>query len=249
VREGHDPRRFTLLAGGGAAGLHAVALARELDIPRVVVPCLAPVLSALGLLTTDVRHEISQGYVGELEATLAPELSRLIAGLTQEGTHRLAAAGVPDMAREFNFGVDLIYANQVHVLTVPLEPEDLATDGWLSQLRICFEKLYRKRYGYNQPDQPIHIRTVRLAAVGRLLRPNLTEDISGSTQSVQPVGERSVYLGKWVTASVYNLEGLRPDRRRLSGPAVVDGEYTTVLLPPGCSAEVDRWGGLIIDVS
>jgi N-methylhydantoinase A len=153
------------------------------------------------------------------------------------------------MAREFNFGIDLLYANQVHVLTIPLEPEDLATDGWLSQLRIRFEKSYRTRYGYHQPGQPIHIRTVRLAAVGRLPRPKLTEGTSGSTQPVQPVGERSVYLGEWVTASVYNLKGLQPGRRRVSGPAVVDGEYTTVLLPPDCSAEVDPWGGLIIDVS
>ena len=76
VREGHDPRRFTLMAGGGASGLHVVDLARELGIPRVIVPRLAPALSALGLLTADVRYELVRACTGELRSMTSARLFR-----------------------------------------------------------------------------------------------------------------------------------------------------------------------------
>jgi len=248
VREGHDPRRFTLLAGGGTAGMHAVALARELGIPRVVVPRLAPVISALGLLATDVRHELIGACVGELGAMSVADLQRAIEGLAEEGQRHLAAGGTPERYRVLNFGVDLFYANQVHALRVPLEDEDLLPDNWPGRLRRRFEAKYRARYGYHQPDQPVQMRAIRLTAIGRLQRPQLATPTPGPTRSTEPTGERPVYLGEWVPASVYVFEELVPGER-FSGPAVVDGDYTTVLLPPACYAEVDPWGGLIIHVS
>jgi N-methylhydantoinase A len=248
VREGHDPRRFTLLAGGGAAGLHAVALARELGIPRVVVPRLAPVLSALGLLATDVRQELARACVGELGVMPAAELQHLVDNLADEGQSRLDVAGVPSSNRLLNFSVDLLYANQVHALTVSLKTKDLLTGNWPSLLRTRFETAYHARHGYYQSDQPVHVRAVRLAAIGRLPRPQLARGSAGAARPALPVGERTIYLGDWTQACVYRLERLSPGEI-IPGPAVVDGDYTTVLLPPGCGAEVDDWGGLIIDVS
>jgi len=248
VREGHDPRRFTLLAGGGAAGMHAVALARELGIPRVVVPRLAPVISSLGLLATDVRHELVGACVGDLGAMSLADPQRIVEGLAEEGQRRLAAGGTSERDRVLDFGVDLLYANQVHALTVPLEDADLLPANWPSRLRSRFEASYRARYGYHQPDQPVKARAIRLTALGRLHRPQLATHTPESARSTQPIGTRPVYLGEWLPASVYLFEELVPGDR-LPGPAVVDGDYTTVLLPPGCYAEVDPWGGLIIYVS
>jgi N-methylhydantoinase A len=85
VRKGYDPRRFALLAGGGAAGLHAVALARELGIPRVVVPRLAPVLSALGLLAADVRYELAAACVGELGKMAVARPRQIVEHLMKQG--------------------------------------------------------------------------------------------------------------------------------------------------------------------
>jgi N-methylhydantoinase A len=248
VREGHDPRRFTLLAGGGAAGMHAVTLARELGIPRVVVPRLAPVISALGLLATDVRHELVGACVGELGTMSVADIQRVLEGLVEEGNRRLASGGITDRDRVLDFSVDLLYGNQVYPLTVPLEDTDLLSDNWPSCLRSRFEAIYCARYGYDQPDQPVQARAIRLTAIGRLQRPQLATSTPGSARSTGPIGERPVYLGEWVPASVYVFEDLVPGER-FSGPAVEDGNYTTVLLPPGCHAEVDPWGGLIIHVS
>jgi N-methylhydantoinase A len=246
VRKGYDPRHFTLLAGGGAAGLHAVALARELGIPRVVVPRMASTLSTLGLLAANVRYELATACVGELRGMVVARLRRIVEHLIKQGYRRLAAAGVPEANRTLNLSADLLYANQVHALTVPLEEADL-TDDWPDQLRVRFDDSYRARYGYYQPNQAVHIRALRLAAVGRLARPRLLNNGQNATLSTGPVRERAIYLGEWVQATVLRLEGLAPGER-LSGPAVIDGDYTTVLLPPECGAEVDPWGGLIIDV-
>ena len=248
VRQGHDPRRFTLLAGGGAAGMHAVALARELGIPRVVIPRLAPVISALGLLATDVRHELVGACVGELAAMSVAVPQRVVADLADEGRRRLAAGSTPERDGVLDLGVDLLYANQVHALTVPLEDADLLSHNWPNHLRNRFEAIYRARYGYDQPDQPVQARAIRLTAIGRLHRPQLATSMRGSVRSSEPIGQRPVHLGEWTPASVYQFEELVPGER-LSGPAVVDGDYTTVLLPPACYADVDPWGGLIIHVS
>jgi N-methylhydantoinase A len=248
IREGHDPRRFTLLAGGGAAGLHAVALARELAMARVIVPRLAPVLSTLGLLATDVRHEFSRPCVGELEAMPSEKVQGLIDELTDSGGNRLREADIPELGRVLRLSVDLLCGNQVHTLNVPLEEEDLLPGNWPSRLRARLEMIYRRRYGYYQPDQPVHARTIRLAAVGRLPQPALARSQIDSVRPAKPIGERPTYLGAWVPTAVYRLEQLAPGET-LSGPAVVDGDYTTVLLPPQCQAEVDPWGGLSIHVS
>jgi N-methylhydantoinase A len=209
---------------------------------------LAPVISALGLLATDVRHELVGACVGELGTMSVADIQRVLEGLVEEGNRRLASGGITDRDRVLDFSVDLLYGNQVYPLTVPLEDTDLLSDNWPSCLRSRFEAIYCARYGYDQPDQPVQARAIRLTAIGRLQRPQLATSTPGSARSTVPIGERPVYLGEWVPASVYVFEDLVPGER-FSGPAVVDGNYTTVLLPPGCHAEVDPWGGLIIHVS
>jgi N-methylhydantoinase A len=171
---------------------------------------------------------------------------RILEGLGKEGQHLLAAAGVPEENRVLHLSADLLYANQVHALTVPLEEGDL-TDNWPDRLRARFEQSYRARYGFQQPDQPLHARAFRLAAIGLLPRPRLANGRPETTSSTGPTGMRPIYLGEWVQATIYRLEGLMPDER-FSGPVVVDGDFTTVLLPPDCEAEVDPWGGLVVDV-
>jgi N-methylhydantoinase A len=245
IREGHDPRHFALLAGGGAAGLHAVALARELSMTRVIVPRLAPVLSTLGLLATDVRHELSRSCVGDLETIPSDKVQHLMDRLAESGRRRLQEAELPDLERALHFSVDLLYGNQAHALNIPLEAEDLLPGNWPLRLRARFEAIYRRRYGHDQPEQLVHAQTIRLAAIGRLPQPRLTRTQSGWTRPARPIGERLTYLDAWVPTAVYRLEQLAPGET-LSGPAVVDGDYTTILLPSECHAQVDPWGGLSI---
>ncbi len=248
VREGHDQRRFALLAGGGAAGLHAVAVARELAMARVIVPRLAPVLSTLGLLTTDVRHELSQPCVGSLDTMSSDKVQGLVDGLVDSGRDRLEEADIPEQERVLGFSMDLLYGRQVHTLNVPLEEEDLLPGNWPSRLQARFEMVYRERYGYYQPDQSVHARTIRLAAIGRLPQPQVARSQVDSVRPAKPIGVRLTYLGAWVPTAVYRLAQLAPGET-LSGPAVVHSDYTTILLPPPCQAEVDPWGGLSIHVS
>jgi N-methylhydantoinase A len=171
----------------------------------------------------------------------------LIDELADSGQSRLGETGITELEEVLRFSVDLLYGNQVHALNVLLEERDLLPGNWPSRLRTRFETVYRRRYGYYQPDQPVHARAIRLAAIGRLPQPQLDRGQKGMARPAKPIGERPTYLGAWVPTAVYRLEQVTPGET-LSGPAVVDGDYTTVLLPPECHAEVDPWGGLSIDV-
>jgi N-methylhydantoinase A len=248
IQAGHDPRHCALVAGGGAAGLHAVALARELGIQRVIVPKLAPFLSTLGLLATDTRYELAQACVGELDALSVAELRHIIDSLSEEGQYHLDAAGIPESARTLDFSADMLYANQVESLNVRLDMEDFRSDNWSARLRTRFDAHYRTHYGYHQPVQPVHMRTIRLSAIGRLPQPQLEQGRIERTRPAQPVGTRLIYLDEWVQAPLYRLEALSPGEM-LSGPAIVEGTYTTILLPEKCEATVDLWGGLTIHVA
>jgi N-methylhydantoinase A len=168
--------------------------------------------------------------------------------LADSGWSLLGETGITELEELLHFSVDLLYGNQVHTLNVLLKEQDLLPGNWPWRLRARFEIVYRRSYGYCQPDQPVHARTIRLAAIGRLPQPRLATGQVDSVWPAKPVGERLTYFGAWVPTTVYRLEQLAPGET-LSGPAVVDGDYTTVLLPPQCRAEVDPWGGLSIHVS
>jgi N-methylhydantoinase A len=212
---------------------------------RVILPRLAPVLSTLGLLATDVRHELSRPCVGALDTMPSDRVQHLMDGLAESGRSRLEEAELPGLERALHFSMDLLYGNQSHALNIPLEAEDLLASNWPSRLHTRFEAIYRRRYGYDQPEQLVHARTIRLAAIGRLPQPRLARSQSGWSRPARPISERLTYLGDWIPTDVYRFEQLAPGET-LSGPAVVDGDYTTVLLPSKCHAQVDPWGGLSI---
>src|SRR6185436_10633635 len=117
VRRGVDPRRFTLVAFGGAAGLHVMEVARLLEIRRVVVPNVAAVLSAWGMLATDLRYEMVRSHVSEVGRLTAPRLRRLFAGLEAQGRQRLRGF---EGAVEIRRALDMRYGEQIFEIGVPL---------------------------------------------------------------------------------------------------------------------------------
>ncbi len=128
VRRGVDPRRFALLAFGGAAGLHVTALARQLELGRVIVPRLAAVLSAWGMLTSDLRYEIARSHVGDASQLDADALRRLYAEMEAEGRERLAAAGFAGEVR-IQRSADMRYGEQIFEVAVDLDRTRLGRPG------------------------------------------------------------------------------------------------------------------------
>jgi N-methylhydantoinase A len=242
ARRGVDPRRFALLAFGGAAGLHITEVARMLEISRVVVPRVAAVLSAWGMLATDLRYELVRTHVGEVHKIGSAELRRLFAEMEAEGQTRLARAfSGPVSVRR---AADMRYGEQIFEITVPLDGIDVDAPDLLEQVVERFHRRHEELYTYSAPDQEVVLVNLRLAVVGEL--PTLpAEPTVEAGGMVAPRGSRRAYLGTWQEVAVYDLDALRPGHE-VQGPAIFESATTTVLVRRGDRAMVTPHGWLDI---
>jgi N-methylhydantoinase A len=244
VRRGVDPRRFALLAFGGAAGLHATAIARQLDLARVVVPRVAAVLSAWGMLATDLRFEVARTHIGDTAGLDGAAVKALFDNMEAEGLARLRASfdGPVDTARS----VDMRYGEQVFEITVPLDDVDWTAADPLPQIVDRFHRRHEALYTYALRDQDPVLVNARAVVAGILSElPQEPELAAGPP--VPPRAERRIYLDDWVTAPVWNFDELVP-AQAIEGPAVVESGMTTVLLRPGERATVTPLGWLDIEL-
>ena len=241
VRRGVDPRGFTLVAFGGAAGLHVGDVARLLEIRRVIVPSMAAVLSAWGMLATDLRYELVRSHVSDVRRLTAPALRRLFGSLEADGRRRL---GRFDGAIEVHRAVDMRYGEQIFEIHVPLDGVDLAAADVLDAIAARFHRRHEELYAYSAPGQEVVIVNARVAVIGRL--PVLPADDALATgRAPAPASRRPVWLGGWLEVPVYRLDGL-PAGYQVDGPAVFESATTTVLLRDGERAEVTTRGWLEI---
>src|SRR4029077_16425255 len=165
VRRGVDPRRFALVSFGGAAGLRVTEVARLLEIHRVVVPSVAAVLSAWGMLATDLRYELVRSHVSEVGRLTAPRLRRLFAGIEAQGRPRLRGF---EGAVEIRRALDMRYGEQIFEIGVPLDGVDLARADLLDEVAARFHRRHEELYAYSAPGQEVVIVNARVAVVGRL---------------------------------------------------------------------------------
>jgi N-methylhydantoinase A len=245
ARRGVDPRRFALLAFGGAAGLHSTDVARMLEITRVVVPRLAAVLSAWGMLATDLRYELVRTHVGEVQMVGSAELRRLYADMEAHGRTRLARtfSGPVSVRR----AADMRYGEQIFEITVPLDGIDVSAPDLIERVIERFHRRHEELYTYSAPDQEVVLVNVRLAVVGEL--PMLpAEPVIDTGAPVAPPGSRRVYLGTWLDVPVFQLDALLPGYE-VKGPAIFESPTTTVLLRHGDRARVTPHGWLDIRLS
>jgi len=246
VRRGVDPRRFALLSFGGAAGLHATDLARQLSLTRVLVPRVASVLSAWGMLATDLRFEIARTQIGDTGSLDVARLRSLFAEMEAEGRQRLA--GWFDGPVRIVRSADMRYGEQIFEIDVPLEGVDLDAPDVAARIKQAFERRHEELYTYALPAQDPVLVNVRLAAVGAL--PSLPEEpVAAVGAPAEPIARRRIYLGDWLDAPVFDFGALAAGQA-IEGPAIVESETTTVLLRPGDRAVTTphRWLDVAVDL-
>src|SRR5947209_11220373 len=244
VRRGVDPRRFALFAFGGAAGLHATDIARQLGLARVIVPRVASVLSAWGMLATDLRFELSRTHIGDAAALDGTAVTRLFEEMEAEGLARLRAsfAGPAPTRRP----VDMPFGEQAFEITVPLDDVDWSAADPLPQIVERFHRRHEALYTYSMPDQEAVLVNARVAVSGILEELPQEPDLPAGPPT-SPETERRIYLDDWIAAPVYAFDRLAPSQV-ISGPAIVESATTTVLLRPGDRAAVTAQGWLDIAV-
>jgi len=244
VRRGVDPRRFALLSFGGAAGLHVTDVARQLDLNRVVVPRVAAVLSAWGMLATDLRFEVSRTHIGDTARLDGAGIKRLFAEMEQEGLARLRESF--DGPVRVQRSVEMRYGEQIFEITVPLDRIDWGVDDPLPQIVELFHNRHEELYTYALRDQDAVLVNARAAVIG-VLPAVPQEPLREVRPDAMPRGERRVWLRQWISVSVFEFEDLAP-RQIINGPAIVESAMTTVLLRPGNRAVVTPYGWLDITV-
>jgi N-methylhydantoinase A len=241
VRRGVDPRRFALVAFGGAAGLHVTAVARMLEIRRVVVPRVAAVLSAWGMLATDLRHELVRSHVSELGRLTPARLRRLFAALEAAGRRRLGRfAGRVSVRR----AVDMRYGEQIFEIQVPLDGVDLDAPDVIEQLAERFHRRHEALYAYSAPGQEVVIVNLRVAVVGEL--PVLPAEAEAREPGAAvAAARRRIWLGGWIEVPVHAI-GTLPPGLEAKGPALFESATTTVLVREGERVTVMPEGSLDI---
>ncbi len=232
VERGHDPRGFTLLAYGGMGPLHAASLAERLGVERIAVPPAPGVFSALGLLLADHRHDLARGVEKKVEELPQDTLDGLFEEMREEADRLLDLDGAPREGRVYTRLLEMRYQGQRLSLRIPYT-------GNLGEAVESFESLYQARYGYTLPEPPL-VSAARLTAAAPAPKPRLPEGRE-EPHTPRPAERREAHLPGtgWTRVAVYRRESLRPGAA-LETPAIVYDEDSTILIPEGYTARVDR---------
>ena len=243
LRRGVDPRRFALLSFGGAAGLHAVEVARELDISRVIIPTMASVLSAWGMLATDLRYEASRTHIGEQAVMDDAAVRRIFGDLEERASARLTSWF--DGPLRIERSAEMRYGEQIFEIDVPLDALDWRAPDLVSRIHDEFHRRHEELYTYASRDQEVVFVNARVAAVGAVsAAATLAAHPAGAAQP-KPKGARKAWFGEWRETQVFDIATLAPGAA-LTGPAILEAETTTVVVNAGDRVSVNDLGWLDI---
>jgi N-methylhydantoinase A len=245
LRRGVDPRRFALLSFGGAAGLHAVEVARELDIKRVIVPTAASVLSAWGMLTSHLRYEASRTHYGAGSRISTEELRELFAQLDERAAVRLRTWFGGDITIERS--AEMRYGEQIFEIDVPLDDVDWSAASLVDQVEDRFHRRHEELYTYASRDQEVVFVNARVAAIGQVASRGAGLRAASPAADCAP-RRRLAFFGKWCEIPVYSLESLLPGQS-FEGIAIIDAETTTIIVNEGDRVTVNALGWLDIHLA
>jgi len=248
LARGYDPRDFALFAFGGAGPLHAVALARELGIPKVLVPMRPGITNAVGCVVADVRHD----YVNSINIPLAQAdmdlVEQLFCRQIEAGKKIIAEEGVEIEELLVIHDVDMQFQGQTHILNFPVQETRLSREA----LQSAFEKAYWDRFEVELPEIRAVLVNLHTAVIGRRKPVPLAALMSAKEQKNTidecRTGSRKVWFESgWQETPIYNREFL-PVKAKFNGPAVIEQLDTTIIVEPENQVEVDLEGNLIISL-
>jgi len=249
VERGYDPRDYTMLAFGGAGPIHAARLAKELEIPKLLIPKHPGIMCAIGLLQADLRTNISLTRMSPLSLEALPMIEAGFAQLRERADEWFEAEAISPAARTLRLAIDVRYGGQAYELTIDW-PEDSTGEALIKAIRERFEGAHKQLYGYIAEEEPIQATTLRVEAIGHVPKAELKRypPAAGKAEDAI-VGTRKVYLpelGSFTECPLYERERLGPGHV-VAGPAVVEQMDSTTFILPGQKATVDPYLNLLIE--
>jgi len=243
VKQGIDPREFSLVAYGGAAPMHAVWIAEELEIKEIIVPPSPGTFSAWGMLQTDIRKDLNINFYFPFAVVKKESLKKRFKELTNEASILLKSEGVTKNKMVFNFSVDMRYIGQEYYVNIPVNP---LLD--LKKIEKDFHKTYNDKYGHSQLNAPVEITNLRLAAFGLIDRPidySKNLDIKKNNQIKKRINRKVIFGNKKYSTNVINRNSIKI-KDVLSGPIIIEEKSATTIIPPKYLVTRDLMGNLII---
>ena len=248
TERGRDPRSFALLAFGGMGPIHALDLAAELGISKVVIPPLPGLFSALGLLFADVEHHLIQTRYTNTSELDYDEFHGVTDGLVNEGVAMLKREGYDSTHRSLTLFADARYLGQDYALTIPLGLKRL-DPKLMAKFTEEFHQEHSKTYGYDSREEEVQIVAVRCVARGLSDRPRVPDQLE-----MMPVkgwsspSSRRCYFGPeagWVEAPVMTRHDL--SGRPVDGPAIIEEDNSLTVVTPGWNARLDEWSNIVLE--
>jgi N-methylhydantoinase A len=245
VNQGIDPRGAVLVGGGGAAGFNAVAIARRLGCTQLLVPAVGATLSAVGALISDLSTDRARVLFMRSDALDIAAVNDVLANLARAAEAFARGPGAGAVETKTEFVVEARYPQQTWEIEVPLRQERFDSAEQLRQLVDDFHTLHRELYAVDDPTSPIELVTWRVRVHCRL---QATNGLKLATPAGKPTpAHRAIYLrglGR-VSATLRRLDHLSAGEA-VKGPAVIESDYTTVMLDDGASARRLDSGSLLI---
>ena len=249
TERGLDAGAFALVAYGGAGPLHAVQVAREIGIRKVIIPAAPGVFSAFGMLFSDLRYDFVRTWLTRLDEAPFDRMEKIYRELEAQGRKAIAATEVKPQKIVVKRAADMRYIGQEHAVTVDL-PASVFKRRDRRAIKKLFDAMHELRYGTSAPAESAEIVSLRVTVAGAMRKPPQAKIKRGSAAPPKAAhsGSRRVYFGSgFRTAPTFRRAALLAGNK-IKGPALVEEHASTTVLTPGDACEVDAWGNLVITV-
>ncbi|CAN1532216.1 HyuA N-methylhydantoinase A/acetone carboxylase, beta subunit [Paracoccaceae bacterium] len=245
ISMGADPRDFALFAFGGAGPLHAVALARELNVPTVLVPARPGITNALGCVVADLRHDFVRTLNRPLDGVDMADVHAVLAAQEAEGRRLIGLESIALTTVRAEYSADMQFVGQTHLLRVTLPSATPSRED----LQRLFEDAYNARFRVDLPTIRANLVNLNVSVIGERPALDLSRliDPAGRKARAEPNGTRKVWFDGWQDTPVYWRDHL-PLSTDLQGPVIIEQMDTTTIIDPGARVTSDSDGNLIIKV-
>jgi len=248
VERGIDVRDFSFLSFGGASPVHAAAIHRELRTKQLLIPSLAPVFSAWGLLTVDLLHSYSRTLRSLLVDLDLKRVNQIFKEMETRARQALSAEDVGEGDQEIRASIDMSYVGQIHEITVPTVSYVITPDV-LKKAEDDFATKYNELYGFSEKGAPIQVVAFRLDGIGKRPKPDIRRSKAGGRNANSAIkGERDAYFfeeKRQVRTPIYDGLKTKPENE-IKGPAIIEFPATSVVIRPGQHSRCDEWMNIVI---
>ena len=249
MERGYDLREFVLVAMGGAAALHAAALAEELNMAKVIAPAMGGNFSAIGLTVADIQHDYVQTFARRADHLDPGEVMKVFKDMEAEGIRQLGEEKVPGERIEISWSADLRYEGQSWELNIPISRANHLDRESVRTITGTFHDRHQEVYSFSEPMGVIEFVNLRVRVKGKNPAFSLPkEEIPPRASFAQPKGGRKVYFEEiqWQEIPVFERDDL-PCGARVAGPCIVEEQISTILVPGGCAAFIDGYRNILIE--